>query len=140
MYNYVYEQTNEFVDMIRANGYLTPLQYSSFSEKIQMSGNLYEIRLEHKKRYYTPDVANPGQIIAAYEGFYNFDILDQTLFNLSLPEGDRTYLFKKGDYIVVSVINKSETPFETFKSSIGRNSLNNTINVRIGGMINNETN
>lgn len=140
VYNFVYEETNEFVDMIRANGYITPVQYTTFAEKIQLSGNLYDIDIDHEKLYYVPDISTPGQIIASYEGFYAYEILEQTLFNNALPKADRIYTFNKGDYIVITIVNTSQTPFEAFKGTIGRNGLNSTIYVKIGGMINNETN
>jgi hypothetical protein len=138
IYNFVYETTNEFVDMIRANGYITPGQYAAFEEKIQLTGNLYIIEIEHQKIFYIPDSTSPGNIIAAYEGFYNYEILEQTLFNTLIPVANRNYEFNKGDYITITVVNTSQTAYEQFKNSIGRNPLNNTIYVIIGGMIGNE--
>ena len=131
IYSYVFNETNAFIDRIRNIGYINKQAYEEFINKIENTGYTYEIEIEHKKKLILPDLSNPGQYIITYESFYNYDILNDVIYNMSLT--DRTYKLAKGDFIFIKIRNTNKTKAEIFKSK----SNVSAIFVRLGGMCSN---
>lgn len=133
-YNFVYNQVNQFVQETMDHGSITPERYSVFAESIEAVGLAFDIEVEHMRRYYVPDPNDPDSFLVVYEGFYNMDILNDTLYTNS----PSTYYMKKGDYITIQVRSKGKTKAEAMRSILLASDQTGTLFVRIGGMVSNE--
>ncbi len=56
---YVLTETSKFVDSVRNLGYITPVMYKEFASRLSSTNNLYEIKLEHRKKRYDPVYDDP---------------------------------------------------------------------------------
>ena len=136
---YVLTETAKFVDSVRNLGYITPLMYEEFANRLASTNNLYEIKMEHRKKRYDPvyedptagvpidtedededdesledgeeyeDVA-PVDFVVGHRTYYNNTIMNVLFPELPIDESvDRFYRFEKGDYFAVTVYNKNKT-------------------------------
>lgn len=48
--------THLFVDNVRNKGYVSPTMYDEFNEFLRMTGNVYDVEMEHYKKRYDPVV------------------------------------------------------------------------------------
>lgn len=115
----VYNVVTQFVDAARLKGYITPTMYNDFLQSLHMTGNEYEIQMEHMHKKYHPeysDAANANTFLdkysVIYEGFYEETILDVLFPESSLPKDSdsRIYRMMVGDFFKVKVKNTNVTP------------------------------
>ncbi|WP_010250303.1 hypothetical protein [Acetivibrio cellulolyticus] len=62
---YVLTETSKFVDSVRNLGYITPVMYEEFSSRLAATNNLYEIKMEHRKKRYDPVYDDPTAGVSA---------------------------------------------------------------------------
>lgn len=105
--NYVNKETADFVNTIRNTGNITTETYNRFIKKIDTTGNLYDIEIEHQYLVVNPVVDENGNVTedirSSYSSTYEDDILKE------LFEGSGTYHMNKDDYVSVIVKNKNKT-------------------------------
>lgn len=137
----------KFVDSVRDKGFITPTMYNEFADQMALTGNTYDIQMEHLHKRYDPIYNDAGVFQGGYnvnyEGFYNAQINDKLFPRNSSDKIDspnRVYKLAAGDFFSVTVKNTNRTP-ATLISDI----LNGTINapdekivVPYGGMVLNE--
>lgn len=116
--NMVYNAVTQFVDAVRNKGYLTPVMYQDFLNEIHMTGNDFDIQMEHLHKKYTPvytDASNPDtfqhDIDVSYAGYYTADIMSVIFPNSTKEKDDdaRKYKMNVGDFFKVTVKNINRT-------------------------------
>lgn len=50
MQTVVHLTVTEFVDAVRTKGYISPQMYLEFNEKLGATGNLYDVKMEHRHK------------------------------------------------------------------------------------------
>lgn len=145
-----FKSVTTFVDSVRNKGYISPDMYSDFEYQLSLTGNIYEIEIEHKHKRYDPIYLDPSdpttfqnRFNVNYEAFYKEQILPVIFPNNSLPKSDdsRKYKLTVGDYFSVKVKNKNKTMAGQLRDFLngGLGSENNTrILIPYGGMVTNE--
>lgn len=129
-------EANELLDNARDLGYITPNMYEDFLRNVSSTGNVYEITLEHLNKVVYPDLTDPLAFVIVEEGYYNKEILEDVLFNESLPLNQRKYYMNEGDMLTIKIINTSLTTAEVMRGGmVGVTSANSSIYVKVGGMI-----
>jgi hypothetical protein len=138
-YSIVYTEANKFIDMSRDVGCISGKRYNDFVDKINNTGNLYKVNLEHYHKKYVPiyddsDTTYLNKYVIKYEGTYTKDIL-----NKLFEEGQ--YKMNTGDLVYIDVKNTSKTKASILRDIIYNNSSKYpSIYVRGGGMVKDETN
>jgi len=109
----VQSYTTEFTSNARMEGKITPQMYDEFVQKLNATGNTYDIEIE---------VHNPDNNAKKKE---NIHIGDTTSFYIDYTSqimnelgADSSYLLQEGDYIVVYVKNTNTLISEMFKVAI----------------------
>lgn len=124
--------TTEFVDSGRKAGYISPKTLSNFLDAITITGNVYEVKIEHKTQSAYP--SDNGQ------GFYYvYTMYDkEDILNYIFPTtGDnRDYVMKNGDLLKVSVKCLNSTLGNSLYSTFIGTEFN-SINYSYGGYIGN---
>ncbi|NEU28066.1 hypothetical protein G3M74_18585 [Paenibacillus polymyxa] len=144
-----YHSTVHFVDMVRTKGYITPTMYNDFMHDLELTGNTYEVNLEHMHKKYVPnyvDAAKPdsflGNYEAVYDGYYNPQILPALFPDHSQPMSEQTrrYTLMAGDYFAVRLHNMNRTPADLYKSWLlgGLDNGKPAVAASYGGMVLNE--
>jgi len=139
-----------FVDSVRDKGYITPIMYNDFVKQLNLTGNEFDIQLEHNHKRYNPvyiDPANQGTFQNTFnvdfEGFYTNQIMP-ILFpvNSVAPKTDesRKYKLSVSDYFTVKIMNKNKTNAGIIRDFLnGSSSSSNTrIYIPYGGIVTNE--
>ena len=122
-YMAVYADVAEFVDSVRNTGKITPNMYNQFLQRINATGNRYEVTLEHRKRVYS---------VNAYKNVYTKTITD------ILDSGNDYTDMKAGDYFYVSVKNTNKTQSTLIKEVLYASEQETfKIGVPYGGMVRN---
>ncbi|MGF7047497.1 hypothetical protein J2T13_002002 [Paenibacillus sp. DS2015] len=147
----VYNVVTEFVDAVRVKGYITPSMYNEFLQSLHVTGNDYEVQMEHRHKKYHPeytDAANAttfqDTFSVVYEGFYEASILAILFPDSGLPKDSdsRKYKMMVGDFFKVTVKNTNITPgtiMSDFLYGIRELSKGRTVIVfPYGGMVLNE--
>ncbi|MEE1255636.1 MAG: hypothetical protein UHN47_03875 [Lachnospiraceae bacterium] len=103
---------HEFVDQSRATGYISPQAYLDMVNKMNNTGNLYDISIVHRSTKMTPYVdatgnEKKGEFVEVYDAYYKEEIVGE-LFPLNTSSYG-TYPLKNGDYIKVSYALKEPT-------------------------------
>lgn len=143
----VLNAVTKFVDSVRDKGFITPTMYNDFYNQLALTGNTYDIQMEHlHKRYdpvYSDDGVFLGDFVVNYEGFYNAQIYEK-LFPKNSTEGidspNRVYKLAAGDFFYVTVKNTNRTP-ATLINDILTGTIhapNEKIVIPYGGMVLNE--
>lgn len=67
-----YHSTVRFVDMVRTKGYITPTMYNDFMRDLELTGNIYEVDLEHmhKSMYRTMQMPRSQTVFWAIMKLY----------------------------------------------------------------------
>ncbi|GAB6990065.1 hypothetical protein [Paenibacillus pini] len=145
----VYNAVTQFVDAVRNKGFLTPVMYQDFINEIEVTGNVFDIQMEHQHKKYQPDytdAADPStfqdQFDVWYEGFYSEDIMMQ-LFPEEVLDKDsdkRKYRLAVGDFFKVSVKNTNRTAGTAWFDFITGSATGDpvVISAPYGGMVLNE--
>jgi len=147
-YNIVLAECNRFVDICRDTGFITPNMYTDFVDRINSTGNTYEIRMSHIKRSVYPVYRQSGSTMV-FSGEYEVirvnkgeeEIL-KTLFpqnSVSALDESRRYKMSMGDLFFVEVQNKGKTMAVAIRDMmLFTNTKTPCIFVRAGGMVRNE--
>lgn len=147
-YNIVLAECNRFVDICRDTGFITPDLYANFTDRLNTTGNTYQIRMSHIKRSVYPVYRQTGSTMA-FSGEYEIirvnkgeeEIL-RTLFpvdSASAPDGSRRYEMSMGDLFFVEVQNKGKTMAVAIRDMMMfTDTKTPCIFVRAGGMVRNE--
>lgn len=128
---------HEFVDQSRATGYISPQAYLKMVNKMNNTGNLYDIEIVHQSTKVAPyvDVSGnekQGEYAEIYDAYYKEEILEE-LFPISTSSYG-TYPLKNGDYIKVTYSLKEPTLAAKMISMISTHSLK-TIHGSYGGYV-----
>jgi len=138
-----------FVDSVRNKGHITPTMYNDLEQALQLTGNTFELQMEHQHKRYTPvytDPANPGTFQSSfevnYDGFYHEQIM-QILFPdnyKAIDDPSRVYRLTVGDYFKVTVRNTNRTNATLLRDMLNQSNTgdNTTIYIPYGGMVLNE--
>lgn len=138
-----------FVDAVRNKGYVTPMMYNDLVQALNLTGNTFDIQLEHQHKRYNPiytDPANSATFQAAfnidYDGYYHEQIVSVLYPNNTLPLDDSSRMYKLtvGDYFGAIVKNTNRTNATLIRDFLNQsNTGNNTrIHIPYGGMVLNE--
>lgn len=134
--SYVTNETTEFVDRIRTNGYISSDMYSVFEKKILQTNNSYEIKITHQHQIINPVYKENGiftnNVKVSYTNTYEKEILN-TLFN-----GSGSYRFSQGDYICIEIYNRNPTLAAKLQQVFYGITGNKQIAVTYGGLIRDE--
>lgn len=96
---FVLTETSKFVDSVRNLGYVTPSMYQEYVGRLGVTDNIYEVRMEHRKKRYDPVYDDPTAGVpatpeeepeASEEGFFDSDTLED-VFPVEYVIGFRTY-------------------------------------------------
>ena len=106
----VQSYTTEFVDQIRAKGKITADDYNAYVQKLNATGNTYDVNMEVQIADVNPGKKTQNQQVGdtTYYSDYTYQI-QQVL-------GTGDYLLKEGDFVVVSVRNTNTTISQMIKS------------------------
>ena len=107
----VQSYTTEFVNQISSKGVITLEEYSAFIQKLNATGNTYEVEFEVHISDTNPGKKTPNQQVGdtTYYVVYTKQIEDV------LNSSSKKYPLKEGDYIVVFVKNTNTTISQMFK-------------------------
>ncbi len=147
-YNVVLTECNRFADICRDTGFITPNQYSDFINRINSTGNLYQIRLSHVKRSVSPIYKQTGGTLAftGEHEIIHVNIGEEEIMGVLFPintasplDKSRRYKMGMGDLFFVEVKNKGKTMAVAIRDMIlFTNTSAPSIFVRSGGMVRNE--
>ncbi|MCM3130599.1 MULTISPECIES: hypothetical protein [unclassified Paenibacillus] len=143
----VLNSVTQFVDSVRDKGFITPTMYNQFSDQLTLTGNTYDIQMEHLHKRYDPIYSDAGEFLGGYnvnyEGFYNAQI-NEKLFPRTSTDGidhpNRVYKLAAGDFFNVTVKNTNRTAATLINDILTNtiNSPNSKIVIPYGGMVLNE--
>ncbi|WP_314587773.1 hypothetical protein [Paenibacillus terrigena] len=144
----VYKSVTNFVGAARDIGYVTPQMYNDFFDELAMTGNSYDIQMEHRQKRYDPVYLDPtdvstfqDDVLLNYEYHGRGDIL-ATLFpdnTKAMDDKSRQYEMNIGDYFGVTVTNTNRTAATVMMDALtGGISANHNIVVPYGGLVRNE--
>jgi hypothetical protein len=143
----VMNAVTKFVDSVRDKGFITPTMYNEFVDQMALTGNTYDIAMEHLHKRYDPNYNDAGVFLGGfnvnYEGFYNAQINDKLFPRNSTDKIDnpsRIYKLAAGDFFSVTVKNTNRTPGTLISDILtgNINAPNEKIVVPYGGMVLNE--
>lgn len=145
----VHQSVTKFVDSVRMKGYVSPQMYQDFTRELGVTGNLYEIAMEHQHKKYDPEYRDPSdpetfqnRFAVVYDAYYEAEILGHLFPDTDLPLDDRSRIYKltAGDFFQVKVSSQNRTPsIVLFDALTGSNSGNKSvITFPYGGMVLNE--
>jgi len=108
--------TTEFVDNVRTTGVLTLDNYSKYVEKINATGNTYDVELE--LQILDENLAKKASQAAhdkigenVYYSVYTTQVMDK------LNSGNHKYALKEGDIVSVSATNTNTTISQQLKNA-----------------------
>ena len=131
----VYNITADFVDNVRAQGYVSQDQYLEFVSALDNTGELYDINMTHSHEIVTPVYEN-GEVVGtktSEDCYYSDDILAQVY------ETNGAYFMNQGDTFSVEVSLKNKTLAQTMRQSVlGYVEESSPIYVVYGGVIRDE--
>ncbi len=120
-YVVVYSAVVEFVDTARNVGFVSDDTYTAFANKVNATGNTYDITMEHKQ--FIPDVVG-------YVNHYTSQII------AGISDDDQKYNFNKYDYFYVTVKNTNRTQATLLSDFLtGASDSNFKIGVSYGGVV-----
>ncbi len=104
---YVSNTTTQFIDSIKNSGYISRQMYQSFVQNIDKTGNLYNISICHSHKVVEPNVdETTDSILEGYNTYFINTYEDEILESFDRGED---YKFNQGDYISISVSNRTKT-------------------------------
>ena len=105
--SYVSQETTKLVNAIKNNGYLTDSMYDAYLDKLDNTGNLYQVKIVHEHEIVAPIYDEAGDfqndVSIHYTNVYEEDILKE------IYEKSGMYTFDQEDYITVKVNNRTKT-------------------------------
>jgi hypothetical protein len=134
---YVSNETIKFIDNIKNTGVIDAKTYQAYVNKIDATGNIYDIEIVHAHKVVDPlyDV-NTGAFLNDYDIYYTNTYSSDIL--ATFDEG-KEYYFSQGDYISITVKNRSKTFATKLMESFYRTDIDDEqILVSYGGLIRDE--
>lgn len=133
---YVDMKTNQFVNTVRSNGYLSERMYEDYVEELMKTGNVYTIKITHEHTSYVPVYDDNNVFQNAYQTSYTKtyekDIIDYIMTG-------ENYTFSKNDYFYVDVSSKNITIANRIRQTfLNINPIEKSIHSTYGGGIRNE--
>jgi len=137
----------QFVDAVRDKGFITPTMYNQFADQMALTGNTYDIQMEHQHKRYDPNYSDAGVFLGGYnvnyETFYNAQINDKLFPRNSsdrIDSPNRVYKLAAGDFFSVTVKNTNRTTGTLINDILtgSINAPNEKIVIPYGGMVLNE--
>ena len=110
----VQSYTTEFVNQIRSKGKITQEDYNAYIQKLNATGNSYDVDFEVQIADANPGKKTDNQQIGdtTYYGVYTSQVIEK----LSNSNGSGQYILKEGDFVSVSVKNTNTTISQMIKS------------------------
>lgn len=107
----VQSYTTEFVNQIRSKGKIAQEDYNSYIQKLNATGNSYDVNFEVQIADSNPGKKTDNQQIGdtTYYGVYTSQVMDELSNN-------GQYILKEGDFVNVSVKNTNTTISQMIKS------------------------
>jgi hypothetical protein len=142
-------ETNRFADSVRDTGYITPNMYSDFINRINATGNTFDISIRHIKstinpvyRQNGPDLEFTGEYEVVRISVSETEIMAK-LFpadgSIGVFDKARRYEMKQGDLIFVEVKNRGKTMATAIRDMMLLTDTDTpALFVRSGGMVRNE--
>lgn len=136
---YVSDETTKFVNSIKNTGFLTSVMYMDYIKKIDQTNNLYKIEIIHSHKVVEPLYdEDTGTFLNDYNIYYTNTYQDEVLNTFDQGED---YQFSRGDYLSVTVVNRSKTLATKLMELFYRADIpDEQILVTYGGMIRDEIN
>jgi hypothetical protein len=135
---YVTQETIRLTDNIRMSGVLTQTMYKDYIERIDKTGNLYELEILHAQKKVAPDYDEITDTVLDKVDSYFYNTYEDEIYQ-AFDEG-KDYYFAQGDYISIKVVNRNKTMAGRITSYLSRgNNSEVSILVTYGGMIRDET-
>jgi len=143
-----YNTMVQFTDAVRNKGYLSAGMYEDFVRELAVSGQVYEVELEHRHKKYHPEYGDPAdsgtfqeRFSVIYDSYYTPELLSQLFPDTgSLDDTDRLYRMEIGDFFSVALSKRSVSSYQVLAGfmqvpySVRRGSEK----LHYGGMILNE--
>jgi hypothetical protein len=131
------KETTEFINTIRNNGYVTREMYRRYIEKIDKTGNLYNIEICHAHKKTVPNYDESTNTVL--DGYYSYNLNTYQDEIFESFDKDEDYLFNQGDFISVTVTNRNKTMATRIMEAIYSRALQTEqIIFTYGGMIRDE--
>jgi len=111
--NYVDDAAHEFIDTSRATGYISASSYDRMVNRLDSTGNVYDIEMTHYMEKQYPEFEN-GQVVnyvTGYDTENTQDILNQ-LYGTADEQGEDAIgrcSMNTGDYIRIEIKNRNAT-------------------------------
>ncbi|WMT42923.1 hypothetical protein RE628_11915 [Paenibacillus sp. D2_2] len=144
-----YNTMVQFTDAVRNKGYLSASMYEDLERELAVSGQVYEVELEHRHKKYHPEYDDPAdsatfqdRFSVIYDSYYTPELIGR-LFpenNGSVDDLDRLYKMETGDFFSVALTRRSVSPYQVLTgflkvpSAAGRDSQT----MHYGGIVLNE--
>lgn len=140
MQTYVYEQTNEYVDLVCTHARITQGGYLNFVQTLDATGNIYDVRITAGHSTVIPmyGTNSSGEVVVTGtrtvdEYTYEDEILDK------LFQTDGYFELKKGDTISFTITSRNQTVAQQIRSSLlGIADYGYRIMVTAGGVVRDE--
>lgn len=134
---YVTQETIRLTDNIRMSGVLTQNMYKDYIERIDKTGNLYNLEILHAHKRVAPAYDEITDTVLDKVDSYFYNTYEEEIYK-AFDEG-KDYYFAQGDYISIKVVNRNKTMAGRIASSLSRgNNSEVSILVTYGGMIRDE--
>lgn len=147
-YNVVLTECNRFVDICRDTGFITPDLYTDFVERINSTGNTYQIRLLHVNRSVMPVYKQTGNtmVFTGEHEIIHVNKSEVEIMGVLFPststsplDKSRRYEMSMGDLLFVEVQNKGKTMATAIRDMmLFIDTKTPSIFIRAGGMVRNE--
>ena len=145
----VYQSVTKFVDSVRTKGYVSPQMYQDFMRELDVTGNLYDVVMEHQHKKYVPNYSDPsdpgtfqGSYSVLFDAYYEKEILGRLFPESDSPPAgsNRVYKLTAGDFFQVSIRSQNRTPSLLLFDALTGSNLGNkpAIWFPYGGMVLNE--
>lgn len=133
---YVYAITNDFVDSVELNGYISQDMYNEFLSDLDTTGNGYTISMVHGHDVYMPKFNETGDVVTGTTTTASTTYEDAILEDLYDTDG--VYYLEAGDHFSVTVKNKNRTLSQKINRILTGASVKYSIVATAGGTVRNE--
>lgn len=101
-YSLALKITSNFVDTVNAKGYITEEMYNDFVKELSVTGNMYDVKMEHVAKKYNP-------VYYIYDDEKNVvEVLDYAMYTLEISNSENTKITVNGkDYTIRDKANES---------------------------------
>lgn len=133
----VEKETTDFINTVRNNGYVNRDMYQQYINKIDKTGNIYDIQICHAHKKTVPNYDESTNTVLEGYNSYFINTYQDEIFG-AFDKGEE-YDFNQGDYISITVKNRNKTMATRIMEAIyGRAMDTEQIVFAYGGMIRDE--